>query len=474
MAFYSRNNILGPHCSIYLSNLAPTVMEANLFKLFNTIGIISSARVVRNEKGESQGRAYVNFMEPVHAEKALKTMNGVELEGKPIRIRRKKKETNLFVRNIPKEKCDKAQLLKLFEPYGRVASCRIMFDKKGKSMGYGYVRFQNQEGADKAIDASMSDEGIEFEGHKIEVNYYQTWKERTHEMKMNEHFFTCVHLKGYPATYGEDEISALFEDLKICPAKIDIAKKDDGSSKAYCFVEFDKHEDAEKALELNETEHEGNKLNCNRLMSNFERQQSQRKQYLDQKRETHNQYKGRNLYVKNFPNDWDEEQLKKTFEEHGKVTSTKVMRNSKRQSKGFGFVCFEDKAAANKAMKALNKTKFGDKTLCVNMAELKESRQKRLWGPNYNQEKQQRGGPQYGGYAAPMYHPGPYAQPWGYEGGGGGYRRGGRGGNRRGGRGGGYRGRYRKPGNFVPMQPTQWMPMNMYQPMMHGMGVARR
>jgi len=465
MAFYTRNNIHGPHCSIYLSNLAPTVMEANLFKLFNTIGIISSARVVRNEKGESQGRAYVNFMEPVHAEKALKTMNGMELEGKPIRIRRKKKETNLFVRNVPKENCDKAQLLALFEPFGRVASCRIMYDKKGQSCGYGYVRYVNQEGADKAIDKSMSDEGIILgdSGEKIEVNYYQTWKERTHEMKMNEHFFTCVHLKGYPAEYGEDEITELFKTLSITPAKIDIATKDDGSTKTYCFVEFEKHEDAETALELNDKEHKGAKLICNRLMSNFERQQAQRKQYLEQKRETHNQYKGRNLYVKNFPSIWDEEKLKKTFEEHGTVSSTKVMRNAKGQSKGFGFVCFEDKADAQKAMKVLNKKEFGDKTLCVNMAELKEVRQKRLWGPNYGQPKEPRN--QYGQYGAPMYgHPG--YQPWGYEGGR-------RGGYRRGGRGRG-RGRYaRKPGNFVPMQPTGWMPMTMYAPMHPGMPYRR-
>lgn len=453
--FYARNNIFGPNCSVFVGNLSKTVAEATLFKTFNQVGVISSARVVRDPTtGNSLGQAYLNFVDPVDAERALKTMNGLEIDGQKIRIRRKKKETNLFIKEIPKE-VTKQELEKAFEGYGKVASCRIMYDKAGNPLGYGYLRFANQEGADNAIDAAMSDEGIAINGTKLNVQYYQTWKERTHEMQMNEHFFTCLHIKGYPESWDPEE-----ELKKILRGgihfSVDIPSTKDGKNKKYCFVTFDTHEDAAECLK--ELEKPGRKkiddeheLYVERLMTNFERQQASRKKYMEQKRENHRMHRGKNLYVKNFPLDWDKEQLTDLFGKYGTVTSAKVMRNSKEASKGFGFVCFENKLSATRAMEALNGQQIEGKPLCVNHAELKETRRQRLWGTPRTSATPRRGGYQRVGVKL--------QSNWGnggWDGGRGGWNRRGRPGRgRRGGRG--KRQYYREP-------QQGWMPMNVSMP----------
>jgi len=390
--FYARNNIFGPNCTVFLDNLGPNVAEAALFKTFNQIGVISSARVVRDPRtGKSLGQAYLNFVNPVDANRALTTMNGKLIDGRSVRIRRKKRETNLFVKNIPQE-VSKQDLRGRFEEFGKIASCRVMEEWKSENSGhkgYGYIRFHDQRGADRAVDEANSSEGVVMHGKRIDVQYYQSWKERTHQMMMNEHSYTCIHIKGYPTSWSRRDVEALFKNDRIKePIEIDFATKDDGTSKAYSYVSFDDHESAVEALK----ELQGNRIDndhalvVQRLMSNFERQQLARKEYMEQKKLTHRKYKGRNLYVKNFPMDWDRNQLHDLFSKYGKVTSAKVMKNSKDDSKGFGFVCFESEKSATSALTALNNFPIEGKPLVVNHAELKEARKERLWGPGNKYE----------------------------------------------------------------------------------------
>ena len=56
--------------------------------------------------------------------------------------------------------------------------------------------------------------------------------------------------------------------------------------------------------------------------------------------------------MKNFPKEasFTEESLELLFTEFGEVQSTAIMRDGNGESKGFGFVCFKDPAAAVKAI----------------------------------------------------------------------------------------------------------------------------
>ena len=62
-----------------------------------------------------------------------------------------------------------------------------------------------------------------------------------------------------------------------------------------------------------------------------------------------------NVYVKNFSTDLEftDEQLATLFSTYGEILNASVMRDSEGKSKGFGFVCFKDPAAAEKATNEL-------------------------------------------------------------------------------------------------------------------------
>lgn len=384
--FYARNNIFGPNCSVFVDNLSSTVAEAMLFKTFNQVGVISSARVVRDQHtGKSLGQAYLNFVRPVDATKALKTMNGKIIDGYPIRIRRKKNETKVFVKNIPQE-VTKDDFEATFAEFGKLVSCQLMHTRNEPTIhkGYGYVKYATQTGADNAVNASNSKTGIVFNGKTVEANYYQSWKERIHEISMNEHMFTSIHMRGYPLDWGKGEIEKIFSMVNSLenPIEVEITvKSDDEKPYSYATVTFDEHEDAVDAIkELNKRRIDDNHtLVVERIMTYFEKKQAARREYLELKNKIYQKWKGRNLYVKNFPMDWDKEQLHALFSKYGTVSSAKVMKTPSDTSRGFGFVCFENAESANSALTTLNNAPILGKPLVVNFAEPKEIRKARLW-----------------------------------------------------------------------------------------------
>ena len=55
-----------------------------------------------------------------------------------------------------------------------------------------------------------------------------------------------------------------------------------------------------------------------------------------------------NVYIKNFGEKVDDENLKELFSQFSKTLSVKVMRDPSGKSKGFGFVSYEKHEDANK------------------------------------------------------------------------------------------------------------------------------
>ena len=75
------------------------------------------------------------------------------------------------------------------------------------------------------------------------------------------------------------------------------------------------------------------------------------------------------LFVGSLPWSVNDEELKQTFEKHGKVISAKVIadRETKR-SRGFGFVEMESASDASNAIKALNDSQLNGRNIVVNEA----------------------------------------------------------------------------------------------------------
>ncbi|MBN1968243.1 MAG: RNA-binding protein [Candidatus Delongbacteria bacterium] len=75
------------------------------------------------------------------------------------------------------------------------------------------------------------------------------------------------------------------------------------------------------------------------------------------------------IYVGNIPYGLSEDELKKTFEVHGAVTSARIIKDKETgRSKGFGFVNMPNNEEAQTAIKEMDGHDYNGRPLRVNEA----------------------------------------------------------------------------------------------------------
>jgi polyadenylate-binding protein len=136
---------------------------------------------------------------------------------------------------------------------------------------------------------------------------------------------------------------------------------------------------ARKAVDdLDGKEIEGKTIFVGRAQKKSEREAELRNKYVAMKMERMQKLQGVNLYVKNLSDDIDDDKLREEFAVYGTITSCKIMRDDKGQSRGFGFVCFTQPEEATKAVTELNGRMIGLKPIYVALAQRKEARRAQL------------------------------------------------------------------------------------------------
>ncbi|XP_051494117.1 polyadenylate-binding protein 4 isoform X2 [Apus apus] len=370
-----------PMASLYVGDLHPDVTEAMLYEKFSPAGPVLSIRVCRDMiTRRSLGYAYVNFQQPADAERALDTMNFDVIKGKPIRIMwsqrdpslRKSGVGNVFIKNLDKSIDNKA-LYDTFSAFGNILSCKVVCDENG-SKGYAFVHFETQEAADRAIEKMN---GMLLNDRKVFVGRFKSRKEREAELGAKAKEFTNVYIKNFGDDMDDERLKELFSKYgKTLSVKV--MTDPTGKSKGFGFVSFEKHEDANKAVEeMNGKDINGKMVFVGRAQKKVERQAELKRKFEQLKQERLSRYQGVNLYIKNLDDTIDDEKLRKEFSPFGSITSAKVMLEDGR-SKGFGFVCFSSPEEATKAVTEMNGRIVGSKPLYVALAQRKEERKAHL------------------------------------------------------------------------------------------------
>ncbi|CAG9836425.1 unnamed protein product [Diabrotica balteata] len=254
-----------------------------------------------------------------------------------------------------------AMLFEKFSTAGPVLSIRVCRDLiTRRSLGYAYVNFQQPADAERALDTMNFDL---IKGRPIRI----MWSQRDPSLRKSG--VGNVFIKNLDRSIDNkamyDTFSA-FGNILSCK----VAQDENSSSKGYGFVHFETEEAANKSIEkVNGMLLNGKKVYVGRFIPHKEREKE-----LGEKAKLFT-----NVYVKNFGEDFSEEQLKVMFEKYGKITSYKIMSKEDGKSKGFGFVAFESSEAAELAVEALNgKELVEGKPLYVGRAQKRAERQQEL------------------------------------------------------------------------------------------------
>ncbi|GLT49034.1 hypothetical protein SLA2020_226190 [Shorea laevis] len=142
--------------------------------------------------------------------------------------------------------------------------------------------------------------------------------------------------------------------------------EENGKSKGFGFVQFDKEQAAMAAqTTLHDTMLEGKKLYMSKFVKKSERKVAAEVNFT-------------NLYVNNLVDNMTEGILKDIFSNFGEVSSVQIMKDNEGNSRGFGFVCFYSPDDAKNALANMNGVQLDSKTLFVGRAQKKAERTKML------------------------------------------------------------------------------------------------
>ncbi|KAK9286664.1 hypothetical protein L1049_015064 [Liquidambar formosana] len=367
--------------SLYVGDLELNVTDSQLYDLFNQLGQVVSVRVCRDlSTRRSLGYGYVNYSNPQDAARALDVLNFTPLNGKPIRIMyshrdpstRKSGAGNIFIKNLDKG-IDHKALHDTFSTFGSILSCKVATDSSGQSKGYGFVQFDNEESAQKAIEKLN---GMLMNDKQVFVGPFLRKQER--ETAINKTTFNNVFVKNISESTTEEDLKRTFGEFGAITSVV-VMRDGDGKSRCFGFVNFENADDAARSVEaLNGQKFDDKEWYVGKAQKKSEREVELKLRFEQSMREAVDKFQGANLYVKNLDDSISDDKLKELFTPFGTITSCKVMRDPNGISRGSGFVAFSNPEEASRALGEMNGKMIVSKPLYVALAQRKEERRARL------------------------------------------------------------------------------------------------
>lgn len=396
------------NASLYVGDLDLAVTEGQLFDLFSQIGPVASVRVCRDQiRRLSLGYAYVNFHAAQDANHALEVLNFTPINGKPIRIMfshrdpsiRRSGYGNVFIKNLD-HSIDNKALHDIFITFGTVLSCKVATDFNGQSKGYGFVQFEHEDAAQKAINQLN---GMLINGKQVYVGFFIRRQER--ESANGTPKFFNVYVKNLPEKFTDDDLKNEFGAFGEITSAV-VMKDENGNSRGFGFVNFKDSSAAASAVEkCNGKALNDRVLYVGKAQKKAEREAELKAKYEQERSGRMEKLQGCNLYLKNLDDTVNDDRLKELFRPFGTIISCKVMVDSQGQSKGSGFVQFSSPDEANSAINEMNGKIIGKKPLYVAVAQRKEERRARLQAHFAQLSAQGTMTPAMP--SMPSYHPGP-------------------------------------------------------------------
>lgn len=355
----------GSQAQLYFGDLDSGCKEMDLYRLLSPFGEVSMIKLMRNPSEPSKTYAFVAYKDPLCSNIARRELNGAKFNNSYMRVSRvtndRDPRANVFIKNIPGEATLKELEMK-FCMFGSVVSSKIAYDSKGNSLKYGFVQFEKRE---KALEAIKMLNGTTWDDSTLSVCEFLPITSRALEGQNN------LYIKGFPLEYTQDHIKAIFTPFgNVLSVGLMTAKTKEGE-RAFGFVCFSDSESAKKAItEMHLKKAENFEWYVVPHMAKNTRKAMLKSQYQQKIEE----WKQKNLYIRNLPKHISEKQLKEICSEYGTISSLKISciehirynadgdLSKEFTSKGVGFVCFSQETSATQALKDLQeKTIEGQK-----------------------------------------------------------------------------------------------------------------
>ncbi|XP_057984300.1 polyadenylate-binding protein 7 [Malania oleifera] len=249
-------------------------------------------------------------------------------------------------------------LFDAFSDFKSLASVRVCRDSStGRSFCYGYVNFISPQDAIRAIETKNNSA---LNGKVIRV----MWSHRDPDARKSG--IGNVFVKNLNDSIDNAALQNMFMKFgTILSCKV--VTFEDGKSKGYGFVQFQSEESANAAIEnLNGSNFGDKQIYVGKFVKKSDRIVP------------NPDAKYTNLYVKNLDLDLTEKLLEEKFSEFGKIVSLIISKDDNGNSKGFGFVNFENPDDARRALQAMNESQLGSKVMYVARAQKRAEREQIL------------------------------------------------------------------------------------------------
>ena len=363
-----------------------------------------------NKFEQKPEKVKVSFKDFDIANKCRIDLNQKKLKNKIVRIMREEKDfltknknnkNNLYIKAIPHDKTAR-EVFEYFLKFGDIFSFKLNIDEKGNNNGTAFLTYYQETDAKKSMDETngkkiwQSDMEVQYKNNINEKGYNNynnyIYNNYNHNNSYSQKKILKININNLPDNYTEKEIAKLCEEF----GKFEICDIKQGQKGKYTVVKFSTETEAKNAIEkLNNKEIENKKLfvkeyqykphhrynnyNYNNYnnYNNFYKRNNYAQNFLYQNININNfnipmtlpkyeeQIENNNLYIKNIPFEATEEDLKKTFESFGKITSIKLeedtsikqdtKENDKKKfiNKSFGYISFDKVEEAKKALEEL-------------------------------------------------------------------------------------------------------------------------
>ena len=356
---------------LYFSDLPINIVQNDLEMFLEPykekIVLINLDQNPRNIELQKPLNARVIFKDYDSANKCRLEMNLKKIKGHSVRIMWDEKDSsiryntksNLYFKGIPLS-IPSRKVYEYFMKFGDISSLKVIEDENGNHFGYGYITYYNPDDAQKAI-SETNGKKIFDDKNIIEIKHFQKKMERN----LNNYENNKIYINNFDQKMSEEDLN------KICSKYgnvISCKMFQSQIGRNYAIVQYSNNESTNNALKSlpNDILPDNNlQLHIQILQNKNERKQIIGNKIRESNNKLNQQYHMCNLHIRNIPLTATEDNLRNTFSKYGNIKSLKIEKyildtkdkdtfKESTQSKGFGYVCFDNQESAKNAMMDLN------------------------------------------------------------------------------------------------------------------------